>query len=354
MKILDRYLQASIVQAASVILAVVAALSIASSFIGEADEIGEGTYTLGKVMQYVLLSMPDTIHVVFPLVALLGALMALGGLAAGSELIVVRATGVSAARLAWSAGRTGLLLAAISLVFSEVLGPYGVELGEKIQDTAKHGETVQEIGDGLWLRDGARFVRIKGTLSEDTLAEILVYERGPDGRLSQVLSAERARYEKGKWQLQGIKTSRFSADGVRTDKTGEMPWDVQISPEVLQLAVVKPEELSSIGLYRYIKYLRENEVAAQDYSLALWRKLVAPVTVLVLTVFALPFAFGSLRSSGSGQRLLIGGLVGVVFYMFNEIIASGGVVYGLPPWLAASLPTLILAIITVWWVRRIN
>ncbi len=354
MKIFDRYLQSSIIQASAVVLMVVAALALVSSFLGEADDLGSGNYHLPQVIQYMFLSLPDNLHLVFPLAALLGSLLALGALAAGSELIVIRATGVSAVRLALSVGRTGLLLAAVSLLFGEVLGPSGVEMGEKIQDRAKHGDAVQEIGDGLWLRDGKRFVRIKGTLSEDTLAEVQVYALQPDGSLRSVMSAARARYANKKWRLLDVEISRFSEDGVKVERISEQPWDVQIRPEVLQLAVVKPDELSSWGLYRYIKYLRSNDVAAGDYSLALWRNLVAPFTVLVLTVFALPFAFGSLRSTSAGQRLFAGGLVGVVFYMVNEITASGGVVYGMPPWLAASLPTIILAVITVVWIRRIN
>lgn len=354
MKILDRYLQSSIVQACSVVLMVVAALSLASSFLGEADDIGNADYHLPQVLQYMLLSLPDNLHLVFPLAALLGSLLALGALASGSELIVIRATGVSAARLAWSVARTGLLLAAISMVFGEVLGPGGVELGEKIRDRAKHGDAVQSIGDGLWLRDGERFIRIKGTLSEDTLADVQVYEMQDDGSLANVLSAGRARYQNKKWRLLDVQISHFSDQGVRVERKPEQLWDVEIRPEVLQLAVVKPEELSSWGLINYIKYLRSNDVAANDYSLALWRNLVAPLTVLVLTVFALPFAFGSLRSTSAGQRLFVGGLVGIVFYMVNEITASAGVVYGLPPWLAASLPTAVLAVMTVFWIRRIN
>jgi len=354
MKILDRYLQANIMQASAVVLLVVAALSLVSSFLGEADELGSGDYNLPQIIQYMLLSLPDNLHLVFPLAALLGSLLALGALAAGSELIVIRATGVSAVRLAWSVGRTGLLLAAISLLFGEVLGPSGVELGEKIQDRAKHGDAVQEIGDGLWLRDGKRFVRIKGTLTEDTLADIQVYTLQADGSLRTLLSAKKARYQNKKWRLLDVEISRFSEDGVTIEREAEQIWDVEIRPEVLQLAVVKPEELSSWGLYNYIKYLRKNDVAANDYSLAFWRNIVAPITVLVLTVFALPFAFGSLRSTSAGQRLFAGGLVGIVFYMVNEITASGGVVYGLPPLLAASLPTMLLAIITAWWIRRIN
>lgn len=354
MKILDRHVQNAVLQATAMVALVVTALAMVSTFISEADELGEGHYTLAKIVQYVVLSTPDNVHVVFPVVALLGALLGLGGLAAGSELVVIRATGVSVARLAVSAARTGLILAVVSLLIGEVLGPRGVSLGKHLQETAKHGETVQEIGDGLWLRDGSSYIRIRGILAQDTMAGILVYTTAANGSLSSVLHAKRAHYEDAEWQFQDVAISRFSDHGVKVEHLSAMPWNVQINPRILQLSVIKPKELSSLGLYRYIRYLRSNGVAADDYSLAFWRNVMEPITVLVLCVFALPFCFGSLRSAGAGQRLFVGGLVGLVFYMFNEVVANAGVVYGLAPWLAASLPTSILAAATVYWIHRLN
>ena len=74
----------------------------------------------------------------------------------------------------------------------------------------------------------------------------------------------------------------------------------------------------------------------------------------MLVVFALPFAFGSLRSAGAGQRLFVGGLVGLIFFLVNEIVAATGPVYGVAPWLAASLPTALLAVGTFIWMRRLD
>ena len=124
--------------------------------------------------------------------------------------------------------------------------------------------------------------------------------------------------------------------------------------DVLELAVIEPSELSSAGLWRYINYLDRNQINAEDYRLALWRNIVNPITVWVLVVFALPFAFGSLRSAGAGQRLFVGGLVGLIFFLVNEIVAATGPVYGVAPWLAASLPTALLAVGTFIWMRRLD
>lgn len=354
MKIIDRHLRTAVVQATAMVALVVTTLVMVSTFISESDEMGEGHYTLVKVIEYMVLTTPDDLHVVFPVLVLLGSLLGLGGLAASSELVVIRATGVSVARLAWSVARTGLLLAVFSLFLGEVMGPRGVSLGKHLQQSAKHGDVMQAIGDGLWLRNGQEYIRIKGILARDTLVGVLIYKTGKQGNLSSVLHARRAHYQNEKWSLQDVAISRFSDAGVEVEKRATQPWNAQIKPKVLQLAVVKPDELSTLGLYRYMHYLRSNSVAAGDYELAFWRNITEPFTVILLCVFALPFVFGSLRSAGAGQRLFAGALVGLVFYMANEIIATGGAVYGLPPWLSASLATWVLAAVTGYWIRRLN
>ena len=78
------------------------------------------------------------------------------------------------------------------------------------------------------------------------------------------------------------------------------------------------------------------------------------VHVSLYALLAIPFVVGSLRSSGAGQRLFIGILIGVGFYLMNEIMSSSGQVYGLQPWATAMLPTMIMALLLLFWLDRIN
>lgn len=355
MKLLDRYLLTSILQGVGVVGLAVGGLILVSVLVSEASGLGTGNYGLPQLLEYVFLQLPDYLHLVFPVVALMGSLLALGALAAGGELVVMRASGASVGRLAWSVLRTGLVLAAISLLLGELLGPQGVRMGDAVREQAKHGRLpMQSVEKGLWLRDGSDYVRIEGVLAGRTMAGVSIYRLASDGSLQAVVGATRAHFADGNWWLLDVTVTHLAPSGVEIEKIGRRRWSLDIAPDVLKLSVTRPEELSSLGLLRYIDYLRSNEVAAVDYRLALWRNLVNPVTVAVLTLFALPFSFGSLRGTGAGQRLFVGGLVGLVFFMLNEIVASSGAVYGLPPWMAASLPTLLLATLTGWWLYRLR
>lgn len=353
MKLLDRYLQTSILQSAAIVGLAVAALVIVAGFVSESSSLGEGHFGVLQLLMQVFLELPGRLVLVLPVIVLLGSLLALGGLAAGSELIVIRTSGVSVIRLAWSVARAGLILAAIAVLFAEVLAPMGLRLGDSLHEQAKYGRTLLESGGkDVWLREENDVVRIGHVISTKRLLDVSIYKLGHAGKLQAIVNANAARYRHGNWQLHGVVSTHVSTDGVQVDKQKIKPWAVHLQPDVLKSSIIDPEELSSRGLYQYIQYLDANDVSDTKYRIALWRNLMLPFTVFVLTLLALPFSFGSLRSAGAGQRLFIGGLVGLLFFMLNQISVSTGVVYGLPPWLAAALPTMALAVALCLWLYR--
>ena len=128
-------------------------------------------------------------------------------------------------------------------------------------------------------------------------------------------------------------------------KKEDMSWDSGLSPEVLRLFVLEANALTATGLWQLIRYLDQNGLDSAEYQLSLWRKLVAPFTVLVMMLFAVPFVLGTLRDAGAGQRLFVGILIGVGFYLVNEVCASLGQLFAWPPLMAAGLPTVALGLL---------
>lgn len=353
MKKIDSYISRAILAATGVVALIVVVLVMLSRFIGEVDDVGGG-YGWLEMLAYVLLKTPADMLLVLPVIVLLGALMALGALAGGRELVVLRSAGVSMLRLVGSVSIAGIVLALVAVAIAEYAGPVSTHMAERLQYTARHGSDARPLANGVWLRDDNAIVRIGGTLPERRVTDITIYRLDDQGRLQAAIHARRARLRPDGMVLQEPRITRISITGTQTPAPEKLQVDIELRPHVLELATVDPAEQSTIELWRYINYLQANNVDASDYELALWRNIVTPFTIWVLVVFALPFAFGSLRSAGVGQRLFLGGLIGLVFYLVNEIVAASGMVYGLPPWLAASLPTLILAAVTVYWIRRLN
>lgn len=99
MKILDRYIGMTVASHILVVMLVFLALFGFAGFVTEMDAIGKGKYGLTQAAQYVLLTLPSLAYQLFPPVALIGSIVGLGTLASSSELIVIRAAGVSLARI---------------------------------------------------------------------------------------------------------------------------------------------------------------------------------------------------------------------------------------------------------------
>ncbi|MFA5940043.1 MAG: LPS export ABC transporter permease LptG [Sinimarinibacterium sp.] len=312
------------------------------SFVAEIDETGQGGFGMLELLWYTLMMIPAGLYTLMPIIALLGTLMGLGALAAQNEINAMRASGVTILRLGGSALAAGALLGALALVLGDWLAPAGT-----LAARAYKSESRFEVQGGLtakpvWLRDGANILHIRALQAENAMANVDIYTLSPELAVAQVMNVESARYDGGKWRLSGVRVTRFGERAVQAERIDAMDWDATLSPEVLRLFVLEANSLSTPGLVRLIAYMAENGLDAGEYRLSLWRKLVAPITVMAMMLFAVPFCLGSQRGGGAGQRLLIGILVGLVFYVVNEVTASFGQLYAWPPVFAASLPTLAL------------
>src|SRR5699024_5616986 len=109
MKIHDRYIVRTVLSASVIVGLVLLALSAFFVFIGELKDVGEGGYGVLQALLFITLNVPRGLYQLLPVIALLGALIGLGGLASGSEIVVLRTSGVTIRRLAVSSLLAGLV-----------------------------------------------------------------------------------------------------------------------------------------------------------------------------------------------------------------------------------------------------
>jgi lipopolysaccharide export system permease protein len=115
---------------------------------------------------------------------------------------------------------------------------------------------------------------------------------------------------------------------------------------------VREDLLDTPSLQRYIRYLRSNDLDARRYLIAYWTRISDVVSVILMTILALPFVFGGLRSAGTGARLVVGLVIGLSYYVVGEVLASGGEVYGIHPLVVAWAPSAVLLAITALTLAR--
>lgn len=355
MKIIDRYIARAVIGGALVSLSVFAALFIFIGFVGELAYIGTYHYGLTEAIWYVLLSTPQTVYELSPSAILLGGLISLGSMAGHSELVAMRAAGITIVRLIRSVLQAGLVLVIAIIILGELIVPYTTSEASLVRAIALEKKVLAGGGDGIWAKTGNSYVNVKTVLPGRQLQDISVYELNNERELSKSTFAKLANYEQGQWQLYDVIHTEFVGEKVRASANHVETWEKLLEPDLFDVLRLKPGDMSATRLYQYSAYMESNNLDAKNYRLAFWIKIFTPITCLAMLVIAMPLVLSTTpRSGGIGQRIVIGLLVGVAFYVLNRSINYLGIVYGMAPLVSAVLPLLFVITASVLLLRRIR
>lgn len=353
MQKLDHYIIHRVVSTIFMVLLVVITLQTFFSFIEEVANAGKGDYTTFKVIEYILLTTPRKLYELFPIACLVGSLMGLGGLAAHSELTVMRSAGISVQRIAYAAlkGAIGLLI--VSVVLGEVLMPPLERLAAQRKAVAISGQ-LNPIGRGVWVRDKGEFIYLENAVDPGLLQSVKRIRLDDDFRPVGLSTADVGEYQEDHWRLSDVVHTDFADDHVAIERLATEDWYPALAPSMLEWVATRPEMLSAVDLIRYRRYLERNQLHARRYELAFWSKVLAPLATVIMVLVAVPFAFGSNRSGHGGRSLFLGIIGGVGFYMLNRLATNLGMVYPIPAFLCAALPITLFAVGGSWLLYRSN
>lgn len=353
MRRIDLYLAKTIIVNALLVLLVLTALASVITFVGEIHNVN-GSYTLVEAARFTVLKTPGSMYDMFTIAVLLGALLGLGELAGHNELTVMRVAGVSAARLGVSAMAGGLVLALACVLLGELIVPTTEQLAEDRRAELVNARTnVLGVG-GIWAKDGASFVNVRAMGNRKMARGVYIYDVSPDRQLVRATFANSAVFASQPPELHAVRGTTLGVDGSKVFHTQSVEWHTSLNPNIISLFALNATSLSAAGLYEYIGYLRANHLDEARYVTEFWDHVARPVALLLMLMLSLPFVFGPLRSSSTGQRMLVGMLIGIGFYVFNTMFMQTGVVFGLDPFATAWLPTLLLGGISILAVRRIR
>ena len=354
MNILDRYIVSRILALTALVMAVIIALAVLFTFIAEQGDTGTGHYGSADAFWFAVLSVPQQAWELLPIGALIGSMLGLGGLAAGSELTVARASGVSVRRLALSVFIAGVLLIGIELILGELLAPPLQQVARQQKAFARFSDA-SFPGGSAWVRDGNQILDVEHGQDGETLGGMLIFELSADHHLLAVGRA--ARYLAGSdhhWLLRGYAESRFAGGAVKATSQGARMLDSNVSGQFLRLAMSEPGELANGALWSLIRYYRANSLDPKPYLFAFWSRIARTCAIAFAVLLAIPFVLGPMRSSGTGARLLAGLLLGLGFFFLQRFIESGTVVFDLNPVLLAWLPTGVLVVVSMGLLARVR
>ncbi|WP_449286722.1 LPS export ABC transporter permease LptG [Marinobacter sp. PE14] len=351
MRKIDGYVMRTVGGAMFLVMMVVLSLDLIFAFIAELDDI-RNNYQILDALWYVFLTLPRRIYDYLPLGAFMGCLVGLGSMASSSELTVVRAAGVSLKRIVWSAMKPALVIVVLGVLIGEYLAPPAERVAQSYKAVALGAGSNVASASGVWHKEGDSYIHLNAVQPNGVLHGVSRFQFDDDRQLLAASFAERAIYQGDNWLLENVRTTRFENDRtVRVDDR-TLRWETGLSPGVLSVLIVKPENLSMTGLYTYATYLGEQSLNASSYWLAFWKKALMPLGTAVMVLVAISFIFGPLRSVTMGFRVFTGLLVGLLFKYMQDFLGPMSLVYGFNPMLAVLVPIAVSAIAGAILMRR--
>jgi lipopolysaccharide export system permease protein len=360
-RIHDIYVGRNVLATVLLVWLVLLGLDAILALSGEAKNIGVGSYTFGHALAWTAYTVPRRAYTLFPMAAVIGALMGLGQLAATSELTALRAVGVSRRRIAGSVAIALSLLTVLMVVNGETLAPWSQNRADALKTSAKYNtDMTMARYSGLWAREGDTFLNAKNGeelldeagRSRLVLNEVRLYTLDADGRLATLTYAVTATHSPEGWVLGKVRRDVFGDRSVTRETAESEVWKSNLDAAALASGLARPRNLSAGELKTSIDYRKRNGLDARDYEDTYWSRWFYPLNVLALCLAAVPFAFGSLRSGGMGKRLFLGMLFALGFLLLQMFFGRMAGALKIDYRIAYALPPIMMLAISGWLSRR--
>jgi lipopolysaccharide export system permease protein len=357
MRLARRYLAHEIYRSCAVVLLALLGLFTFFALVDDLDNIG-GKFTVLALFYMQALTLPTRLYDLLPIGLLIGTILALAGLAQRNELVILRVSGVSGMRLLGTLWIITIPLMIGATLLSEFITPTAeIKSGEA--DLTFRGKTGSgRLKSGYWFKeptanDGTRIINIATLMANGEVEGIVLYEFKKGLELSSLSTAESGRFLEGKLSLRNISDIHIDPAAskalpnasmlpqrspAQVTKVRERELVTTLSAERLLAQVLTPERMSLVTLLDYIEYLQRNHLQADRQIVAVWRKAIYPFTLLVMITIAAPIGFVQTRRGGVGVKVFIGILLGVGFFMINQLTLNVGMLTHWPPWLTALGP----------------
>ena len=403
LKVLSRYVKLNALLAIIAAIIGLWALQIVFSYLGELDSLSDD-YTISEALKYILYRSPYFLEEFIPTGALLGAVVGLGLLANKSELVVMRAAGVSLYRIVSWVLQPALAFVILALVINQFVLPTTNQWAHEINSTEDEVSittvrgywTVQprfesasaeddslsksattdntnsnnnaSSGNNVGL-EGSDILYIDYADVQGNIGEVKRWQLDKDGNLQNAVRAEGGQYTgrtainnandsssaqyRYEWQLNNM-TKLMINQGFEASQA-KSPSDtlsLPFAPESVYLLTREAEDLSLTQLYDHRQFMRSQGQRSLNHELAFWQKLLSPLSVLSLVIVACSFVFGSLRTYSLGLRIVVALLFGILFSYIQDLVGFVSLATGFSPLLMVLLPIIASTALGYYLLKR--
>ncbi len=300
----------------------------------------------GDVWRYAGLRTPQIVAFVLPFSVLLGTLITLATLNQNSEIVALKASGLSAHQVLAPLVMASILVAITSFVFNDRIvsrASFALDRWQKVEYGPEPPDNRAQIN--VWVRDGDNLIQartVAGRGAATRLADVTIYARD-NGALKTIITARQGRPAPKGWQIDAARSFDV-ASGKATD-LGTITVGSGIRPDQFTLAEVDPDGLSLGELRLAIDDLKSAGRPTSALEASLWHKLSGPLSALLMTLLGAVAGFGISRSGQLVIRAVIGMALGFAYFVADNFGLAMGNLGAYPPLVAAWGPFLLFFLI---------
>lgn len=330
------------------VLAMLVLILMALDLLGESGKIlaypGNGQ---GEILTYIGLRAPQIVSRFLPFSVLLGTLITFLTLNQNSEIVSMKAAGLSAHQILAPMVLASLLVAAISFAFNErVTAPTTARLSAWSDNKFGPIPPDSDLLSNVWTRNGEDLIQAKLVTGEGAairISDVTIYRRS-EGKLNALMMAKSGRYdaEKG-WTLTGV--TRFDIGSLAVTDAPDVNLGAELTPDRFTLAKVDPDAMTMGKLGRAIDQLQAAGRRTAELEANWWHKISGPLSSILMPLLSAVAAFGLARSGALFVRAVIGMALGFAYFVADNFGLAMGGLGAYPPLIAAWGPFFLFLLI---------
>lgn len=347
--LIERYVVARMLAAVAATLAIITAVILLVQFVDLSRSVGSrADVSVGQLFMLTVLRTPALMLVLLPFVFLFGGIAAFVGLNRKSELVVMRAAGVSAWRFILPSAATAFV---IGVVTFSALNPLASMLSSQFE--VMRAEIMESYlswaPKEAWLRQGddrtqivihAKQRSVKDGAVRLRAVSLFIYQKDASGQLAfkRRLEADEARLEPGFWRLTRVREATAGEGSVRSDS---LSIRSTLDAESALARFAAPESIPFWRLPQAIRTTEQAGFSADRYRLRFQQLLATPVLFAGMTILAAAFSLRLARLGGLASLAGAGVALGFLFFFLNEFAGALAAADIIPLVAAAWAPPLV-------------
>jgi LPS export ABC transporter permease LptG/LPS export ABC transporter permease LptF len=344
-RLLDLYVARQYLLVLALATAGLLGLFYLSTFIDLSDKLFKGQASLEMLVEFLAWSTPQFVVYVLALGVLLSALVTIGLLTKNSELIVMRACGISLYRTAAPLLVFGVAGSLLLAGLQEHVLAVSNRQAQRLNRLIRYGpEQTFDASNRQWLvgKSGDMYHYQHFDPRRQELVGLSIFHFDPETRaLSDRIYATKAAWAPDSWKLeQGWSRHFASGSEVTAFDRFDGRFVILEPPDYFAAEAPDPDRMTFAELRRHIEELRASGYDALEHEVGLHRKVAFPVVTLVMTLIAVPFAVTTGRR-GAMYGVGVGIVLALLYWTLISVFAAFGAAGTIPPALAAWAPNLV-------------